>query len=266
MTYIPISWKITMTGAKETKARLSELQNEFGRTEGLKRFNQEVREASANTKSVSYAVSQANRNWRLQHQTLNEVSRAMNVFGRAMRAGMSIMNTLNLLTVAQSSALGGLTKDKANILADLEAIDLQLEDMRKKGASPLAIALKENEKTKLLNDLKEIEKQFDETSKSEAWTKWITAGFGISEGVQTALQILNNKAIMEAFSKLSLKLGIMGKSAGALWGSAFVVGASLAISLFAVNIIDIINEKLGGGSILKKLGMPSGAETTKSLT
>lgn len=241
MTDVPISWKITMTGAREAQSRLAALQNEFGRTEGLKRFNQEVKEASANTRAVGIAVSQANRNWKLQHQTLNEVSKAMNVFGRAMRAGMSIMNTLNLLTVAQSSALGGLTKDKANILADLEAIDLQLDDMRKKGASPLAIALKENEKTKLLNDLKAIEKQFEETAKNEAWTKWITAGFGISEGIQTALQILNNKKLMEGFTNLfntiTLQSGTSGSIAGATYGAGFLAGVAGVVTGVALGAI-----------------------------
>jgi len=262
MTDIPISWRITMSGAKEAKAELAALQAEFGKTEGLKRFRQNTQGLTGDTAALWQRQAALNRQWKLQHQSLTEASRAMNVFGRAMRAGMSIMNTLNLLTVAQSSALGNLTKDKANILADLESIDLELEDMRKRGESPLKIALKENEKTKLLNELKEIEKQFEETSKNEAWTKWITAGFGIAEGVQTALQILNNKEIMKALTSMSGKMWQIGMAHGTIFGNAFKVGAAVSLALLADLIVDII----GGKSVTESLTGKRPTEMIKDAT
>ena len=246
MVDVPISWKISITGATEAKRQLAALQDEFGRDDGLKRFNQQVRTGTAETNAIARAVSYSNRAFRVQHQSLYEAGKAFRIFGSAMRSAMSIMNSLNLITTAQSTQQTSLRSNIADLKTDLTSLDLELSELEKHGKkNSIEYQLRLNEKQKILNDIKDVEKQLEETTKNETWQKWLTAGFAIEEGVSAMFAILNNPQIgpkvISAFSNIFAPLGKTisgwGIAHGTLYGTSLLAGMAGAITGAALGTI-----------------------------
>jgi len=101
---VPLQWKISMAGAEDVRARLSDLNNKFKENKiSAGDYAKELR--SLNSESRAFVnVSTLQKNIFLAtHPAVNQLSRAMSVLGSTANTVLSITNALNLAQLALAS-------------------------------------------------------------------------------------------------------------------------------------------------------------------
>jgi len=125
---IPITWQLQVTGAENVKARLSELNDQFERGQitteqyasGLRSVNRDARVLS-NTQTIQRNIFLAT------HPVLNNLSRAMSIFGSVNRAVMNSLNTINIAMIALNTNSSGVAQATADLAQIRREIATELE-------------------------------------------------------------------------------------------------------------------------------------------
>lgn len=177
MAEVPLSWKLSISGAEDVKSKLQDIQNQFQRggissteyAKGLREVNRDARTLTRQSdiqKNVFLA----------QYPAINQLSRGLSAFNSVASSGLSIMNSLNLMFLRQgqdTTALSQLEAERARIMRDMN-----------KAATEGDWSKYEELKSELMgvdNQIISMKKHMDETR----WNDQITGvlGFGAAIGM-----------------------------------------------------------------------------------
>ena len=296
MVSIPLEWTFKLKGGNEVKTTLNELTEAFKKGEiSREQYNQALAKGNrVASQALNTERYQANL-LKAQYPNLIRVSRALSTVTSISRGLLTISNALNISKIASN----GLDSSIMTTQADLNALKRRRNELEAQGLQGgkewlevvEQIAIKEQE-------LKEKNQQLID----QKWDNMLTSIESVFFGIGTIFtNLMNNPTIFKALtragtflggifggfftlaSKASMiaidwlfpsltgknnmtRAGAAGSTLGARFGTAFSIGATIAMVAGAAIAWDILSEKLGGSSQLKKTTGKSGAELFKDTT
>jgi len=305
MANVPLSWKLSISGAEEVKTKLRDVNQQFERGEiTTSDYAKELRALGRDARSFNSIQNLQKNIFLASHPGVLRLSKAMSTFGSVARTALTITNALNLATIANNGINSQLTEAQTEVaraqrrVNELIAAGKTGTEEYQKAVEDLAIAQ---------DKLKEIELGIKEQEFQDFITKINAAILTISTVFNT---ILNNETIRNAVFSGASRLGTLfgsvftgfatlimsavkwlnialfgggladgstkaGMANGRLFGTAFGIAAGLAAAAGAVIMLDIVNEILTGKSTLediqKRLGVPedqrkSGTDLVKDVS
>lgn len=123
MVEVPLSWKLSVSGAEDVKAKLQDIQNQFNRGEvSSTEYAKGLREVNRDARTLTRQSDIQKNVFLAQYPAVNQLSRGLSAFNSVANAGVSIMNSLNLMFLRQgqdTTALAKLNSDIAETQREL---------------------------------------------------------------------------------------------------------------------------------------------------
>lgn len=102
MVEVPLSWKLSVSGAEDVKSKLAEVKSQFDRgaisSEG---YAKGLREVNRDARTLTRQSDIQKNVWLASHPALNQLSRGMSAFNSVAHSALSISNALNLMFLRQ---------------------------------------------------------------------------------------------------------------------------------------------------------------------
>jgi len=219
---IPLTWKAEIYGAEDVKAKLAEIREQYKKGDiGIQEYTQKQTFLARQLRQTNLSLGQQKSIFLAMHPALNKLTQAMSVFGSISRSALSIMNSLNLATIAQTGFEGRIF----DLKMDLIESEKTLREMREAGLGPGMAAYDEE-----IAKNKELNAELNNTLKlasDQGWQNLTTKIFGIGDAIQTAW--MGAITTIAAF-KLGAFKGLAGTitAFGESLGSAILSGLSKA--------------------------------------
>ena len=208
---IPLEWKASIFGAEDVKAKLAEIREQYKKGDiGVQEYAQKQTYLSRQLRGTNLSLGQQKSIFLATHPALNKLSQAMSIFGSISRSALSIMNALNLATIASNSFAS-------------QEFDLKMQILEvTKQLNQIGPETPENKASRdeMVGKLKELNAELEnirEQAKAQEWndlmTKLGAIGTAITEafgGAITIAAILKPaafKAALETFVAFGGSLG-----------------------------------------------------------
>jgi len=126
MVAIPLTWHAQIVGAENVKARLSELNAQFDRGEiTVQQYATGIRQVNRDSRAFSNTLNIQKNVFLATHPVLNNISRAMSIFGSVSRAAITAINAINIAMIALNTNSAGV----AQATADVAQAERELKDI-----------------------------------------------------------------------------------------------------------------------------------------
>ena len=117
MGNVPLSWRLSVSGASDVRTRLNEVRQAFEAGKlSVEDYGKETRAISRDISTLTRVQNLNNRIFLATHPNIMKLSKAMSTFGSVARTALSITNALNLARIA-SSGLANQQREKEYELA-----------------------------------------------------------------------------------------------------------------------------------------------------
>lgn len=178
---IPLIWKAEIYGAEDVRAKLAEIREQYKKGDiGIQEYTQKQTYLARQLRQTNMSLGMQKSIFLAMHPALNKLTQAMSVFGSISRSALSIMNALNLATIAQTGFEGRIF----DLKMDLIESEKTLRQMREAGLGPGNAAYDEE-----IARNKELNAELGNTLKlaaDQGWQNLTTKIFGIGDAIQTA--------------------------------------------------------------------------------
>ena len=221
---IPLTWKASIFGAEDVKAKLAEIRTEYQNGGiGIQEYTQKQTFLTRQLRQSNQSLGMQKAVFLATHPALNKLSQAMSIYGGVSRSVLSIMNAINLASIA--------THQNDQQIFDLNLKKLEqekkirvLKDAGKEGTADYA------EEVAALKEIKAQIKAIQDESKRQDFSNFVTSMAGIGEG---AASIVTATVLVLPHIK-KIKEALMGLTT-ITWASAGPWGA-LAAAIIAVGV------------------------------
>ena len=226
MVDIPLTWQLQIQGAENVKSKLSDLNGQFERGEitteqyatGLRSVNRDARVMS-NTMNIQKNIFLAT------HPVLNNLTRAMNIFGSVNRAVMSGLNTINIAMIALNTNSAGVAQAQADLA----------QKQREYDEAVLKFGPDSKQAIQALDELRVAQAKLGEETQNRSnqiTSAWLSVGAAIS-GVVTSIVL--------TLPKILPFIGGLGTAFGSLIAFfEFLPTGMTNFALFASTFLDLI--------------------------
>ncbi len=122
MVEVPLSWKLSVSGAQDVKTQLQDIKNQFDRGEiSTTQYAKGLREVNRDARTLTRTSDLQKNVFMASHPVINQLSRSMSAMNSVAHTALSISNALNLLWLRQgedSTALAVAQHDLAQAQRD----------------------------------------------------------------------------------------------------------------------------------------------------
>jgi len=206
---------------------------------GVQEFTQKQTYLSRQLRQTNLSLGAQKSIFLATHPALNKLSQAMSIFGQISRSALSIMNALNLATIASNSFTSQEFDLKMQMLEVTKKLNLIGPDTPENHAA----------REELLGQWRELNAEIDNVrkqAKAQEWNDFSTKLAGIGEAISTAFGTgLTLFAFLKpaAFKAALITFGEFGASLG----GAIMAGLSKAFGLAAlVEFFSMMGRQLAG--------------------
>ena len=230
---IPLEWKASIFGAEDVKAKLAEIREQYKKGDiGVQEYAQKQTYLSRQLRGTNLSLGQQKSIFLATHPALNKLSQAMSIFGSISRSALSIMNALNLATIASNSFAS-------------QEFDLKMQILEvTKQLNQIGPETPENKaaRDEMVGKLKELNAELEnirEQAKAQEWndlmTKLGAIGTAITEafgGAITIAAILKPAAFKAALTTFVAFGGSLGTAI--MSGLAKFFGVAAIVEFFSM--------------------------------
>ncbi|AFU58292.1 hypothetical protein Ngar_c13540 [Candidatus Nitrososphaera gargensis Ga9.2] len=244
---IELAWRLSVEGAEEVKAKISDLHDQFNRGEiSTEQYAKGLRSAGSELKTFSDASQLQTRAFMAAHPGLGALSRAMSGFSSILRAGQAASNAMNLAMIATQGTSSNLAALQAEAAAAQRAYNKAVAEF---GPESEEASMALDQLNAATAKVREEQDKMAQQSIQNAFTFATSMGIMVSSAVQSIPRIkteLGNlsKSIGETFGKL----GGGGNVARALGGMAAIGLGATALATGGFNALigqsDTVADKL----------------------
>ena len=221
---IPLEWKASIFGAEDVKAKLAEIRTEYQNGGiGIQEYTQKQTFLTRQLRQSNQTLGMQKSVFLATHPALNQLSRAMSIYGGVSRSVLSIMNAINLASIATHQF------DQQIFDLNLQKLDQekkirQLKDQGREGTPEY-----DEEIAKLKEIVAQI-KAIQEESKKQDLSNFVTSLTAIGTTVAVSTSAIIN--ILPHMTKLR---GALTALTAVSWTAAGPWGA-LAAAIIAVGV------------------------------
>lgn len=230
MVEVPLSWKLSISGAEDVKTRLQDLQNQFQRGSiTVDEYSKQYNGLSRITRTFTRQADIQKNLMLAQYPALNQLSRGMSAFTSVAHSALSIVNSLNLMFLRQGEDTTALAK----INSDIASTQRELNAAVAAGDWSKVSELKSK-----LQELENVRKSMLKDIDDKKWSDWLTSIASVSVGVgvltngiikalphlSSLVNLLKSAQFAENFS---IALMSIGKAGLGLLGPIAIVAAAL---------------------------------------
>ena len=118
MANVPLSWKLSISGAEEVKTKLRDVNQQFERGEiTTSDYAKELRALGRDARSFNSIQNLQKNIFLASHPGVLKLSKAMSTFGSIARTALTITNALNLSKIASNGINSSLLEAESELAA-----------------------------------------------------------------------------------------------------------------------------------------------------
>ena len=221
---IPLTWKASIFGAEDVKAKLAEIRTEYQNGGiGIQEYTQKQTFLTRQLRQSNQTLGMQKSVFLATHPALNQLSRAMSIYGGVSRSVLSIMNAINLASIATHQF------DQQIFDLNLQKLDQekkirQLKDQGREGTAEY------DEEIAKLKEIAAQIKAIQEESKKQDLSNFVTSLSAIGTAVA-----VSTSAIISILPHMTKLRGALAALSAVSWTAAGPWGA-LAAAIIAVGV------------------------------
>lgn len=218
--HIPIKWSFQVEGASQAKQSINEIKDK------MQNHTLAMKDGERQIAQVGRTMRQSNNEWRVQREiilasnpALNNLTRAMSVYGSVANTALQISNAFNLMQLAFSNTNDKLAQD----LQDIAQQKIIIANLEKNEPGNIAAIAEARDKLAVLEDKYAKDQKTQTDQQIQNWIN-IAAAVGLigTQVIQTGLKIASTKLVSDWWTGLGTPVQMIAR--GALLGTSFVLG------------------------------------------
>ena len=219
---IPLEWKASIFGAEDVKAKLAEIRTEYQNGGiGIQEYTQKQTYLTRQLRQSNQSLGMQKAVFLATHPALNKLSQAMSIYGGVSRSVLSIMNAINLASIATHQF------DQQIFDLNLQKLDQEKKIRQLKDQGRGGTAEYDEEIAKLKEIVAQI-KAIQEESKKQDLSNFVTNLTAIGTAVA-----VSTSAIISILPHMTKLRGALTALTAVSWTAAGPWGA-LAAAIIAV--------------------------------
>ena len=221
---IPLEWKASIFGAEDVKAKLAEIRTEYQNGGiGIQEYTQKQTYLTRQLRQSNQSLGMQKSVFLATHPALNKLSQAMSIYGGVSRSVLSIMNAINLASIATHQF------DQQIFDLNLQKLDQEKKIRQLKDQGREGTAEYDEEIAKLKEIVAQI-KAIQEESKKQDLSNFVTNLTAIGTAVA-----VSTSAIISILPHMTKLRGALTALTAVSWTAAGPWGA-LAAAIIAVGV------------------------------
>lgn len=249
MVEVPLSWKLSVQGAEDVKARLQDINNQFQRGEiSTQEYAKGLREVGRDARALTAQTSIQNKIFLAQFPILNTLSRSMSTLSHISSVALQISNSLNLMWLRQNQT----SSQKLEIERDMAESQRKINRLIKEGKTGT------EEYANAVEQLNIDQARFKELTDQE-FQQSLSNSITLFSSMATSIGVLTPQIIklIPHLRTLGTTLGTMPLAGFGLAGvfvaiAAFSLIAGKVIADFLVDLFGLDEWRENNGKLLEK--------------
>ena len=224
---VPLEWKMSVSGNNQVKSVMNDLNSALARGQiSTSDYADSQAKLAATARKVNSSHKQQNDIFMAMHPNVNKLSRSFSTFASIARTTLALMNSINLILIAQNTQSSSLAKVTAEMAEKQRELD--------RTQDPVA-------RQKLIEDMSILRAKMEELKNQDMvtyWESWITGIIGAGLFANIFLKHIGTIST-------ALATGLGGAALATVLGLAAAFVAVAAAGFFVGRILgDFVNTAL----------------------